>query len=485
MTMYRYLLLWCISIIVSIVSASNHSINSNCSMTYTAQIGNAALPQADNKIAVGWYNSNPQTVTLIGGALNPQQFSKFLVNSETFVDYNATYSPIDIDGSGTYYTQVDDILWIIAASGDTFVTLNLATDAIEQTSITFESTVKYGGACLTSYEEYLFVVGGDRWLHSIQIYNISSGYWLKNLPLLKVGRHGPSCAVVNNILYTIGGISSTSDLLDTAETFFFNARPGTHLSGYIMKKTLPTPLRGARAIVFGSDKILVIGGTNDIEYLSDIVVIDTVTKSIDICGLLASPAAFVAPVIVDDVLYIFGGFNPASHGDMSLDLYQKIELLQSTTTGKPITDITTSSYPTASPTEAAVVTTETVNTAFPGLTTTASPTSSPTSTVTSSPASTRSTALVTPVPVAITTSDEAGKGESDTDTAFTKKRMIIAIIVGSVILVIFLLCVCVICKRRRSKRVSVGGAYDAFFTTLRYNKIVFDREAMAYDGGSG
>eukprot|EP01084_Bolivina_argentea_P071323 129705_1 len=391
-------------------------------------------------MAVG-YNAQTKTVVGIGGSSHPHQLFTFMVENETVSDYNATYSPIRIQGATTYYTQVDDTLWILSTSGGNFVTLNLETYSIQQTNITFPSAVSYGTACLTSYEQSLFIVGGNRQMNEIQIYDILNGNWV-TFRMVIVGRRSSACVVVNSLLYTVGGVGSGGAPLNSVVIY----TTGAHISGHTMKETLPVPLYGARAVAYGSD-ILLIGGTNDVDYSSDIVVIHTATESIEICGSLTVAAAWTAPVLVDRVLYIFGGYNgklPA--GQTGLNIYQRMEL-EITPTVAPITATPTSI--TTSPTMGPTTTAETVNTPLHTSSTTGS-------------VPVDSTTRVTSLPVEITTSDEAGKDGMDKDVEwFTEHRVMIAVVIGSVVLAVVVLIVILI-RRKKKKRVEIGGAYDAF-----------------------
>eukprot|EP01083_Nonionella_stella_P012381 35142_1 len=449
-----HLLLFIISMVIPITLSSS----SNCSSTYTTTTGNSRLPNKDTKIAVG-YNTATRTVVLIGGELHPNQFFTFMVDTDTFVDYNANYTEMEIHGSASYYAQVDNTLWMLSKEGDAFITLDLQSSVVNQTKVQFPSRTEYGAACLTSSDQFLFIVGGDKHVHAVQIYNISGDNWLDHVPILKQGRRAAACAVVNSVLYTIGGTSSQGVVLDTIETLDFDAYTGTANNGKVLTQTLHAPLHGANAVEYGSD-ILVIGGTNDVEYISGVTVIDTVTQSVAICGSLSVAAAYIAPIVVDQTLFMFGGYNnKRNFSDWQLDSYQMIGLPQldtttaepDTTTGAPNTGYPTlhTSAPTMTAGNPSVAPIVSSTTAAPiVLSTTATErtsTAQPSSTSTSQSPS----AVVTPTPVASTTTEGGSSDHDHSDKDKHKVGLILVVVIASAVVVVFGILACVVCKNRR------------------------------------
>ena len=77
----------------------------------------------------------------------------------------------------------------------------------------------------------------------------------------------------------------------------------------------------SRAVGYGN-KIIAFGGVNIYPTSTDINVIDTVTETINVGGLLAFAVADSAVIVVNNILYGFGG----SHNSVDLDEYQYISL---------------------------------------------------------------------------------------------------------------------------------------------------------------
>eukprot|EP01084_Bolivina_argentea_P290492 498995_1 len=184
---------------------------------------------------------------------------------------------------------------------------------LEQKKITKSTTYPDGEAllyrCVTSYNQYIFVIGGWRQAHyyshstRFYIYNRNTGNWSRGADLSD-GRIRHSCNVVNDTVYVMGGCGpSCVSAIDTVEYLkwidSFDCCGGRWM---YMSEGLSPGRYDHRSIVF-QENIYVIGG--DIQ----MNIIDTISKTIS--APLSSKLPFqeecIQTIVVENVIYIFKG----------------------------------------------------------------------------------------------------------------------------------------------------------------------------------
>eukprot|EP01083_Nonionella_stella_P066380 174758_1 len=271
-------------------------------------IGPQTLPRSLRAHAVG-YNYANKTVLLFGSKLAPKQFTQFDPITSQFKDANETYLTQSIYGNGQFYSQQGSILWIIKPSGDSLYTINTQTYTERDPHISIPVSVSYK-SCLTSTETYLFTIGGqasdNTQLNLVQVYNLTSESWF-NAPSLQLARIEAACVAIGHQLYTIGGKNAALQVsYDSIERLYIDTFDNnwSFITGTLSEKM------GSLAAVAYKDNILVIGGmARTLQIQSYVHLIHTQSESVQVVGSLAASTSHTVVIIIDDVLYIFGGWE--------------------------------------------------------------------------------------------------------------------------------------------------------------------------------
>eukprot|EP01084_Bolivina_argentea_P042486 78322_1 len=327
---------------------------------------NAILPRGgDANMAAGYYNDS---IFLLGGDSHGYQLLEYNFLKKTLIDYGKlALIPTESLGFGQYYSQIDDTLYIISyPNGDKLSVFNMSTKVFESVwnNVDIPLAVSSAG-CLASstiftekYINYLFIVGGGGngvYLNTLQTLDITAMIWYSST--MKDFRAYLSCIVhpQSNELYAIGGYNGTN-YLNTVEKIYY---PGIHTQQWEYISNLLFPVIHSRSVIF-KNKILVIGGDNDGDYVNEIQLIDITTGKTSSGGFTEYAMESTSAINVKDIIYAFGG---AVEFNRYLDIMQYVDL---TPTNEPTVDPT--SEPTHNPTSL------TIN---PSLAPTQSPTNAP------------------------------------------------------------------------------------------------------------
>eukprot|EP01083_Nonionella_stella_P233488 822559_1 len=307
------------------------------------------LPRADDSMAI-CYDAITDTILLFGGEDNPRQFVTF--RNHQFTDVSRWYltTSQQTASAGQHYTQLGHELWIIDANGNSIITIDTDTHNVIDQSITLPISTSYGG-CLTSIPGFLIVVGGGGWSSAhnrVQIYNLGTTQWLSNVPSLTYMRMSAACVVVNDKVYAIGGDSGPSNP-DAIEELDVSNLPNTAgLSWTTLPGTLASGRSGPRAVVHGTD-IYVMGGDTSATRAKDVNVIDTISGSCEVRDTLAFGTSYASSIIVNNVLYSFGGWVDVPDGYTAKYQYTTLPDLPTKYPSKQPT-IKPSKYPSKPPT---------------------------------------------------------------------------------------------------------------------------------------
>eukprot|EP01084_Bolivina_argentea_P069404 126286_1 len=166
---------------------------------------NVTLPRSDQKMAVGTYDNS---IFLLGGATNGFQVMEYDIINNVMIDHGTNILSTDTYGNGQFYTQINEIVLMIGSTGTQLSSYNLITKQVEYDPYNMDIPVLvYSRACLTSFEHYLFVIGGGDGnrsngadLSKMQILNLSNYQWISG-PLLKLPRIDATCNV-HPVTYT-------------------------------------------------------------------------------------------------------------------------------------------------------------------------------------------------------------------------------------------------------------------------------------------
>eukprot|EP01083_Nonionella_stella_P145334 455190_1 len=298
---------------VVIVFISILIATSTASLQLSFEEGNTKAPQAVDETAVG-YDAHTNTILLFGSYINTKQFIKF--KDHSFFDGVTNHLSSEVAGLGQGHTQLNSTLWAITDPGDDIISIDLTTYNELANTIVIPTSVEYG-ACLTSIYHYLIVVGGGRLSYDVpldntQIYDINTNQWLSDGPSLRTPRMSLSCIIVNHLLFAIGGYEgdATDTYLDTLETLDVSDMSSIQSKQWqYLDNTLNTARGGTRAVSHGSDIVVIGGKDNTKARVTEINIIDTINGQIYVGGQLAFATSYAASIIVDNILYVFGGLG--------------------------------------------------------------------------------------------------------------------------------------------------------------------------------
>eukprot|EP01083_Nonionella_stella_P102814 292860_1 len=358
-------------------------------------IASETFSREHSEMSVGAYNG---MIYLVGDWGWPNQVSKYNPISNTLTTaYNALSTQISGGDGGQHWTQQGSILYIIQCcqgftvpSNPPFATYDMAS---EQLTANWRgiTTPEYIGdaACLSSTSHHLYVVGGGDGMMatkasaSLQILSLSTYQWETSPPSMNQQRGGCSCIVANEYLWVFGGFYSDSIRYDSNERIPI-ADIAQNAWQYV--DSLSMPLRDTRAVSWGDD-IYIIGGKSDGSGMGqvDLVhIMDAISATISLSpDTVPFRNAGTSPVIVDSILYTFGGMHQTG------ETYLTNEWAYYT-----LPSISTSPDPSSSPSIA-----PSRVTANPSITpsrATANPTASPSNHPTKSPSNEPSVSLMQP-----------------------------------------------------------------------------------------
>eukprot|EP01083_Nonionella_stella_P058754 153838_1 len=278
------------------------------------EAGSQYLPQDDNNMVIGKWND---TIYFLGGDNHPWHLFTFTPAGD-FSDYGLRNFNHIIKGDAQSYAQLNHILYMIGLDDtpeiNTIYTYDMKTNILKPGAYTIPTYIR-SDACLASTTDYLFVIGGTVVdlscglycaLDLVQPFNLVSRNWSKPLHM-NVPRRSLSCIAYpkTNTIYAVAGDDGDKNIA-TIEKYTIDSKQSNwqYVDGSLTKGFV-----SSRCAIY-DDNIYIIGGyTNGL--FSDVMhIIDTTTNNV-----FASPdtlpyeVAATAVIVVDDVLYAFGGNN--------------------------------------------------------------------------------------------------------------------------------------------------------------------------------
>eukprot|EP01084_Bolivina_argentea_P010849 20250_1 len=325
--------------VLCILSHNTHAAEYDGWIKETSQ----RLNKADEQIAIGY---DGFYIYLIGGYSDTVETSRY--EYDLFSNNVTTMSGIELyqKGYGQYYTQHDNILYMIFNTNLYFCDLTNKCDTLQTQNIGTGHNVMTTG-CVTSNEDFIFVLGGGNGVSfnyaHLSILNLrTNNTWLSG-PTMIYKRSLLSCVAhpTTGKLYAIGGKNDTTTTTATIEAItiadIFN-------ENWSIVSSLLYPSTSARAVTH-SDNILVIGAQLA---MNEIQVINCLNNVVTSGGFLSYGVYNTAPIIVQNVLYAFGGNN----GSSMVDTWQYFDLGALINTGPPThnpTQATITDTPTLAP----------------------------------------------------------------------------------------------------------------------------------------
>eukprot|EP01083_Nonionella_stella_P018573 51709_1 len=276
----------------------------------------ASMPFALRGMAVGSFNNS---IFVIGGEYDVYQGrSRRLIEYHTtenhFTEYGSNYLNQYVFGTGAFYTQKQNRVYMISINGQRLSMMDLATPAklleTNWNDVTIPHAVGEHG-CLASNDEYMFIVGGfiSFSLNHLQILSLSTWQWLSNPPSLNLARRGISCPIhePSGFMYAIGGYSYQLEAsFEKISIENILSKDWTTASNSL--------IHGAdsqKSIVY-HDYILVIGGWRAFNpHLANyqFQIIDTKTDTISLSDslILNASGGALGVIMVENTIYRFGG----------------------------------------------------------------------------------------------------------------------------------------------------------------------------------
>eukprot|EP01084_Bolivina_argentea_P270444 459860_1 len=282
----------------------------------------------------GWVQSTPLTmpkeVAQSAVAYSQQDNMIYLFGGEPSSMMNLRYDipvgkvtdngfvPLDMWQFGQYWTQQGNLLYVIRAVDLTRISVyDLETTAINEQlgNVDLQFDVAMFG-CLTSDKNRLYIVGGPGPDNVFQFMDLATEtFYLGNGMMLP--RSEAACIIVNSVLWVIGGTDRGAmyyqeiDRL-TVPTDTFDLM-NQNWEDDINWCTLDIGVANIAAVAYGNDIVIVGGRSSPDTVHNEIQIINTITGGLSTFGSkLLEPLYSVAPIIVGNVLYAFGGKRDAS-----------------------------------------------------------------------------------------------------------------------------------------------------------------------------
>ena len=316
-----------------------------------------ALPRACYGMAVGYYNQSiyilyvlfqnqqeyesKHTFPMIsGGYPYDDQLIEYKLESNNFIDYGQNYLESTTIGNsdgefgwGIYYTQIDDTtLYTINQNGELINVYDLQSLSFHNLAISIPNNVG-NDACLSSSQSptpRLYVTGGydSEPLNELQILDLSGDMeWIDSPPAMTTTRYQHGCAIINNVLWAIGGFGRSS-----VESINI-----TDITKNDWREIGNVPVDLARlGVTTVDDLIFIVGGwaytfTNSWFAIDDVYTINTTINSIETYTDSLPYATRVMPVLATEyTIYGFGGQldNTYHYSDawISFDLFSVTRL---------------------------------------------------------------------------------------------------------------------------------------------------------------
>eukprot|EP01083_Nonionella_stella_P143158 444256_1 len=280
-------------------------------------VGNPSFPRVFSAAAIGFWNNS---IFILGGyaaadaqSTGLKQFVEYNLVNSSIMDHGANYFSESIYGFGQFYHQQHHYLYMISPSSQTLCMFDLSTTAKELqynwNSVTIPHNINSRG-CLAGNDEYLFIVGGDDTFLRMQILQLSPLEWLSNPPSLNTARRNAACIIheSSGFLYAIGGWPSWQSFEKVSITNILS-------NSWQITPDLLHPADGARALLYDSDYILIIGGWRAYEpHIGNeyVQIIDTKTDIVSLSSSTVNfPVQAATVIIAENTIYKFGGSTEA------------------------------------------------------------------------------------------------------------------------------------------------------------------------------
>eukprot|EP01083_Nonionella_stella_P226072 803225_1 len=269
---------------------------------------NILLPTADSAQAVGFYNDS---FYILGGVINGNQMTQYNTAQNEMITLPSL--SVSVIGDSQFYSTLNDILYMIHRSGDSFSSYDLKTNTfIANWNNMTPPVTTHGPACVQTMTGYLFVVGGGDgsgpYSSALQIYSFGNNSWFINTPSMNIKRGRLTCIIhpSNNKLYALSGSSDSTWYEASIEAINVSQMDAIQSESWVtLSSQLLIGVYSPRSVIHDTS-IIVIGGYRG-SYIALNQVVDVVTEQVSDGGSLNYGAEAAATIMVGNVVYVFGG----------------------------------------------------------------------------------------------------------------------------------------------------------------------------------
>ena len=230
------------------------------------------------------------------------------ISKDIFVDHGQVVLNSLVFGHTQYYTQYNQtLMYTIRHSGGSLIMFNLESLESQEINTTIPVNVS-NTACIVSSEENvsLYIIGGyySGKLNIVQTFQLDSKIWLSNVAGMNTARMYHSCLAEETTqrLYAVAGADETS--IEYIESTNIESE-----SWVTLNDELPVGLRDTRLVAMNGIIYVLGGRDNDGHHYDAVYTIDATTGEVSThSDALPRPdLTGIAAIVVDDVIYGFGG----------------------------------------------------------------------------------------------------------------------------------------------------------------------------------
>eukprot|EP01083_Nonionella_stella_P165852 552860_1 len=299
---------------------------------------NVKLPKHADEPAVGSYGNQ---VYIFGDYANPRQLLRYNVRNNTFAD-DGDVVGWNTTGKAQSWQQYANMLYMI-----TYNTLSVYDFDSNQfinhwKNISFprksEREIWEGSSelsCLVVTDTFIFIIGGSdasdsTTMNDVQILSLLTYNW--TFSNMIQARRSLSCAFdhLRHTLYAISGLQDDDAHLNSIEMTNINGME--QQSWTMLNDTLTDACFGTRALAHSdSNSVFIIGGHNNegdnVISINTVHVINTITNTVSVSPeRLPYKVTTTGAIIVDNIIYCFGGWNEVIDNALDTWIYYRINM---------------------------------------------------------------------------------------------------------------------------------------------------------------
>ena len=295
------------------------SIVSCCIAIHFSTIGPSSLPTPREAMAIG-YDDTTNLVWLIGGVSSRDLTSPISFNLSIWNEPNAFINSsvgnntlhYQVLSYGQAYTQTEDVIYVVTdsiSSNSKLLAFDISTVYITETNTNPSRYSLTPLGCLASLEGWIIYTD----LNALYILSTSNLLWtFTGTPLMSTTRGLHSCTIEpdEGYLYVIGGVANVSDEvgLKSIEKVYVNDIENINQYNFTTLTDSLTSAKSYTRAIIHKTNIFVVGGLEELGSESDTIdIIDTRNDSVVLWGRLHEGIYRTSPIIVADIMYIFGG----------------------------------------------------------------------------------------------------------------------------------------------------------------------------------